>query len=353
MRKQSLTFLAAATVLLSGCAGSDDSENPPGVSWSSATLPAAGNATDALFGPDGSAQLPVWNIGDWWQYDVAYSTGESYTTKIVVYAEDGGNYYITSDSKELLMRSAFTHYPTFGAVKKSTLSHLIHGVEVPFLKFPMQNQTWEAPYRDFTGAFSSELTLLVAGKGQVQGFRTTMTNTADGAIRMINGWSPATKYFTYFIWDFDGAEPTEVEFNLQDWGANFTGSLPVLDITEGAHRTFPATAVAPPNPAAPPPTSSPEARATFTAPADSDLLVGMFAGAGGPGNFEFTLSQPGSSQAPYSYPWRPTAAGSHFEWHHVENAPAGEWTIVGAGSAQGSAFLFLEAYAIKTLTADL
>lgn len=353
MHKHTLTFLAAAVLLLSGCAGTDEPETVP--SGSAATSPStgAGNSTDSLFNPDGSAELPTWQVGDWWEYSVKYDSGESYTAKVVVYSEDGGNYLITSDSKDLLMRSAFDHYPTFGPVKKTNLDHVVHGVDVPFLKFPMRVQTWEQPYRDFTGAFSTQEATLPTGQGPVRGFVTTMTNAADGNTRMVNAWSPITKYFTSFEWDFDGVAPIDVDIKLQKWGTNHTGSLPVLDITEGAHRMFPVTAVAPPNPAAPPPTSSPEARATFTAPAESDLLVGMFAGAGGPGNFEFTLSQPGSPQAPYSYPWRPTAAGSHFEWHHVEKVPAGEWNIVGAGSAQGFAFMFLEAYAIKTLTVDV
>ncbi|HEX9815795.1 MAG TPA: hypothetical protein VGB18_02340 [Candidatus Thermoplasmatota archaeon] len=353
MNTRSPVVLTAIFVLVSGCAGGDGSEDPGAAAPTSSTTTGAGNQTDLLFGPDGSAELPGWQLGDWWDYEVKYNSGESYTTKIVVYSEDGGNYYITSDSTELLMRSAFTHYPTFGPVKKASLEHVIHGVDVPFLKFPMRTQTWEAPYRDFTGAFSTIPSTLPTGQGSVRGFTTTMTDAADGNIRMVNGWSPITKYFTSFEWDFDGVAPIDVEMKLQKWGTNHTGAVPFLEITEGAHRMFPVVAVAPPNPAAPPPTSSPEARATFTAPADADFLVGMFAGAGGPGNFEFTLSQPGSSQAPYSYPWRPTAAETHFEWHHVENVPAGEWNIVGAGSAQGFAFLFLEAYAVKTLTVEL
>lgn len=312
-----------------------------------ATMGTTDAAEPTWFNPDGTVDVPIWHVGDWWHYNVKYSSGETYDAKIVV-SDDTGNYEITSDSRELLLRAAFTHYPTFGKVNQATLNHQIHGIDVPFLKFPMQNQTWEAQYRDFTATFTSTYGTLPTGKGAVPGFTTTMVNAADGNVRLVQGWSPVTKYFTSFNWDFDGVAPNDVEFTLQDWGTGFTGTIPVLEITDGVHRVFPTFALAPPNPASPPPVAAPEARESFTLSEGQILIWGLFAVVGGPADFEIHLVESGSGQQTHYSPWRPTAATSHFEWHEIADAPPGQWDIIGTGTAQNSAFLFLETYGVKT-----
>jgi hypothetical protein len=340
--------MALFVAVLGGCAGPTADESLASSPEASDT-PTESATQESLFAPDGSAALPEWRVGDWWEYNVVYATGETYDSRFVVHASDASNYYLTCDNRDLLLRALFTHYPTFGAVTRSTFNHFIHGVEVPFFKFPMKNQTWQAPFRAFTAEFESHYAMLPTGKGEVPGFLTTMTDTADGNPRFVSGWSPEAKYFTSFIWNFDGVGPTDVTFTLKDWGSAHKGTVPVLEITEGVHRPFPTQAVAPPNPPTPP-TGNPEARATFTSPEGSDIVFGMFASAGGPGNFDFFI---GNADRNAEYPWRPTAAASYFSWDLYASPPAGEWNVVGAGSAQNFAFMFLEAYAIKTDLVDV
>lgn len=329
---------------LAGCAG----DAPPVPSSSAAATDADPGAGGATFDFEAGIPVPLWSVGDWWQYRVEFNSGETYDSKTVVYAEDGSSYYVTSEDRELLLRSGITHYPTFGPVTKSRLNQLIHGVEVGFLRFPMMNASWEAPYRDFTGVYHSGFAQLATAKGPVPGFFTVMHHGGDGLFRMSNGWSPIPKWFTNFTFDFDGIPPLDVTITLQDWGTNYTGTLPVVELVEGVHRPFPTVVVGPPDPASPPnPSQAPAATATFMKrDGGTSMLVSMFAGAGGAGSFEYRLTSAASPATGFEYAWRPTSAGSHFEWHEVTAAPAGEWRVTGGGSAQASAFLFLEAYEV-------
>ncbi|MBI2077017.1 MAG: hypothetical protein HYT80_01415 [Euryarchaeota archaeon] len=350
MRSQWLSVPIIVGVVLSGCADNEPAGGAASARGTDASAPGTSAASIPGFAADGSATAPKWKVGDWWQYQITYSSGEAFDARIVVAGMDGSNYVLTSDSRPLVLRAAFSHYPTFGPVAKSTLNHMIHGVEVPFFKFPMKNQTWTAQYRDFNAAYESSFAMLPTPKGEVPGFLTTMRNAVDQKVRFVHGWSPVTRYFTSFTWDFDGTAPIDVDFKLKDWGSNLTASVPVVEFKEGVHRAFPAFAVPPATPS----TTAPEPRATFTVQAGGTLLVGFFGGAGGQGDFEIDLAQSaGTPPQALTYPWRPSAAGSHFEHHEVATGAAGEWNLVAAGAAQASAFLFVEAYGVTTKTTEL
>jgi hypothetical protein len=145
--------------------------------------------------------------------------------------------------------------------------------------------------------------------------------------------------------------PTDVTFTLKDWGSNYTGSLPVVEFIDGVHRTFPAVAL---GSTTPPPAQAPQSTASMKiGAAGSSLLVGMFATAGGAGDFEAQLQPTSGPGTGFSYSWRPPAAGSHFEWHEYKNPAVGDWNVAGSGSAQASAFLFLEAYEARTTQTTL
>ena len=334
-------------ILLSGCADtggsgpvrdtpvSEQDDEPPVPAW------------------DWDAGIPVprWSVGDWWLYHVEYASGETYDAHVVVHAEDGAHYHVTADDRELLLRSGITHYPTFGAVGKSGMKQSIHGAEVEYLRFPMKNGTWSAPYRDFTGDYSTTYALLEAGDEVVPGFRTTMADAADGSFRFSHGWSPVTRWFTDFTFDFDGVDPPDVVYTLQDWGSDFTGTLPLVELIDRVHRVFPTLAAAPPAgaPAQPPP-----AQETITVEQDgASLLVAMFAGAGGPGKFDFNVGPASAPQEGYAMEWRPTGPGGHFAWREHADVPRGEWGVLGAGAAQGFAFLFGEVYEVRTSETSL
>jgi hypothetical protein len=339
-----MVILVAAT--LAGCI---EDPIPQETSAGLPTVSPPSQGTALGFNPDGTAPVPKWQVGDWWEYEVSYDSGQKYTAKIVVAKEDGANYYITATERELLLRSVIDHYPTFGAVKKSGLQHRIHGDDVPFLRFPMQNQSWEEGYRDFTGQFESTFALLPTPQGTVPGFLTTMTHAGDGLVRFTHGWSPVTKYFTTFSWNFDGTGPPDVQVDLQAWGTNFTGSIPVVELTEGVHRVFQTASVSTTNPGQAPGLPT-DARATFNLPPESTMLIGIFGGAGGPGDMEVHFSNQGNT---IYYPWRPTGPGSFFDWGERTDASPGQWTVAAYGGAQNFAFLFVEAYAVKTTTVEL
>ncbi len=247
-----LSFLLLGPALLAGCTEDKGPSDAAGGSDAAPTAPAGAGADDAPpFDFDAGIPVPVWSIGDWWQYQVDYSSGESYDTKIVVYDEDDSTLFVTAEDRELQLRAGITHYPTLGAVAKTTLNGFIHGTEVSFLRFPMQNGTWEGPYRDFTGSYSTTYALLPTPRGEVPGFITTMNDSADGSFRFRHGWSPVTKWFTDFTFDFDGVDPPDVVFTLQDWGSGYNGTLPVVELVDRIHRVFPALGAAPPDPADP------------------------------------------------------------------------------------------------------
>ena len=336
-------LLVVLVVLLAGCAG-DDSATTSGVT------PTAGDASSSAepaLNFTGGIPAPRWNVGDWWQYQVEFTSGDRFDAKLVVYAKEGGNYLVTSDNRDLVLRATFNHYPNIGPVVASSLNQFIHGVEVSYLKFPMKNGTWQAQYRDAQAQYQAQYAVLDAGAEKVPGFAATLRNQADGRVRMSYGWSPVTKWFTNVTWDFDGNAPVDVTYRLMAWGTNYTGTLPVVQLIEAAHRAFPAYAVPPPTGGTP---ASPQGS---TAPmkvgaAGSAAILGIFAGAGGPGSFEYGLTPQGASGSPEKYEWRPAAAGSYFRWHKTENIAMGDWQVFGSGRAQNSAFLFLEAYEART-----
>jgi hypothetical protein len=327
-------------VLLAGCTTTDADER---------TTPTDGPplGADESRSATGSGALPVWQVGDWWSYQVDYASGESHLAKLIVYDEDSANYYVTADDRALILRAAFTHYPTLGAVAKTDLSQTIHGVKVEALRFPMMNGTWSGAYRDFPATWTTTAATLPTGKGPVEGFITTMRNDDDGLVRITNGWSAATQWYTHFIFDFDGVAPADVTYTLLDWGSDFRGTFPVVEVIDHVHRPFPTLAVAPPDvPQAP---DALDALADFEIQ-DGSILWGFFAAAGGPGLFRIQIGHE-SSGAYHEMEWRPGTAGGTFQWEEIEAPDAGSWGLSATGVAQSSAFLFVEAYEVRTTTA--
>jgi hypothetical protein len=335
-------------LLLAGCSGTDEAA----VDARQGLLPPTTSAPPPGMDFTAGIPVPVWNVGDWWQYTVVYNSGETYDAKIIVYKQEGGKYLITTDNTDLLMRAAFNHYPTISAVTKTSLDQFIHGVQVSHFKFPMKNQSWSAPYRDFEMKYETKFATLDSPMGKVPGFTTTLHHGVDGKLRMAHGWSPLTKWFTDFTWDFDGTGPVDVTARLTSFGSNFTGTVPVVDLVEIVHRPFP-TVFVPPGTTPTTPNPQQSSVAFKVGAAGSTLLVGMFAGAGGQGSFQMEIAQQGGAAAPTRYEWQPTAAGSHFEWHRIPNPAVGDWHLAAEGAAQNSAFLFGEAYEARTTQATL
>jgi hypothetical protein len=339
------TILALACFALAGCTADKPPADADGDVPDSPSGTGAPNET-----PLGASisDPPAWNLGDWWQYRVDYASGESYTAKIIVYAEDGTNYYVTSEDRELVMRSTIQHYPNFGPVEKGTLANWIHGTKVNDFRWPMENGSWTDTYRDSQATWETDRTELPTGNGPVQGFRTAM-RFEDGETRIVQGWSPQTKWYTEYAFDFDGIPPVDVTIRLEDWGSNHTGSFPIVELVEGVHRPFP-TLVLPPDPMNLP---QGESQDTFQVVQDgSSIMWAMFAAAGGNGDFEYGMGHL-ESQASHSFSWRPTGAASYFAWGEIADAATGEWGVTGTGAAEGSAFLFLEAYEVRTRQGSL
>lgn len=348
-----LVAFVLASLVFAGCTGDKPGDNAG----------ASGDPTGALNGvleigegepgiaidPEAGFPAPVWNVGDWWEYDIAYTSGESFTSKVVVAADDGTNYLLTSDNRDLVARASFTHYPTFGPVTKADLKHKIHGADVSFLQFPVKNASYEMPFRQDTFAMTTSLATLETGRGPVEGFATTMRNVADGRIRISHGWSPEAKYFTNLTFDFDGTAPIDVTFTLKDWGSNFTGTLPVLEFTDLVDRIFPVVPLPPVNPENPQPPAPPanEPQDRFTLAEGTTLFVGIFAASGGAASFEVDIGPlSGQAQPGYSFPYRPQAAGAHFEWHDVADISPGDWGILATGAVQFGGFLFVETFQV-------
>jgi hypothetical protein len=335
--------LALVTLALAGCVGNDGKQNDD--------APHDADGTDGddvpAGGPDPRA-LPVWNVGDWWSYNVEFASGESYRARIVVHDEDGGNYLITPDDRELLLRAAFPHHPNFSPVAKADLSQTVHGEKVEHLRFPMANATWTATYRGAPTEYRVAEATLQTGKGSVEGFVTTIRNADDGRLRMSNGWSAEVKWYTNLTWDFDGHGPPEVTYTLNEWGSDAAGTFPVLTVRDLVHRPFPTIGVPTPDPADPPglpPDDLPEATEAVAISEGSSLLWGMFAVAGGNGLFRAQIGHE-SSGAYEVMEWQPSAADEHFAWAMVESPDPGQWGLSAGGAAQEWAFLFVEAFEI-------
>lgn len=342
-----LVLALSVSLLLAGCLsaqGPSQDEDEDQVPSENGIAPDPSLPLDVVPAP------PPWSVGDWWVYEVAYASGETYETRFVVHAEDATSWSVTAEDRELMLRAAFNHHPNFSPVEKGSLAQWIHGQKVEDLRWPMENGTWSGKYREDEATWvTSFVPGLATAKGQVPGFTTEMSYPADGRVRAQHSWSPVTKWFTEYSWDFDGRPPVDVTYRLKDWGADHAGTFPLVEVVDRVHRPFPAFAL----PVGAEAAEQPGHEEPFKIEADgASLLWAVFAAAGGPGTFEYGLDY---AEPPVDglYAWRPTEAGSHFVWGEVPDAPVGDWKAVGVATAQVSASHFFEIYEARTTEGTL
>lgn len=325
-----MTKVAAAMfamlVFAAGC--TDALESSP-----SETLSASpGTATVETEADPGSA--PVWAVGDWWTYSIEYPTAaEADTTTLVVYTEDGGDWYLAADTRKGGLLAEFSHYPTLGAWTKTGLQPTIHDALVPFFKWPLTDgKTWTDPYRGLPASW----TATKAGNG----FELEVV-IEDGQT-VTYGYDRTVGFLTHLEYGFGGTPDTIMK--LVRNGHNYTGPVSVLRFTQHVHDAY--AVVTPPAAAAPsgdvPPTAT-----DFTVGDGQFLLWGFFYG-GAPGAYEFTLNpREGSETEGVEHHKQNTDSVIRFLWGEIAEPRPGPWGMLAAGVSNGPGFVFAEALEVE------
>lgn len=341
--KAPLVAFVLASLAFAGCTatdGEDDATGAPPLDGGLGFLDVLPD--EPILDFEAGVPVPLWTVGDWWQYKVEYlgALPKTYDAKILVYAEDSEAWYLTSDDRELILRAGFNHYPTLGKVKKADLGEFIHAQDVSFFAWPMKNGTRTGAFRDFDAAWSVSFAELDTGKGTAPGFNTVMRRASDDAVILRHGYSPATKWFTNLSFAFRGGDAVDVQITLQDWGSNFTGEVPVVDFVDKIHRPFPvldATA-----PAAP--TAQAHEQVTI---ASERILYGAFWG-GAQGEYQFCLD--GGGQLSACIGGGPSDGAPMFEWYEAPVASGTTISVAGSAATRGPGFLFGELYELHEST---
>ncbi|HEX9816798.1 MAG TPA: hypothetical protein VGB18_07450 [Candidatus Thermoplasmatota archaeon] len=325
---RSAAALVAILVLAAGCAGAPESPPPE--------TPAASTGTSVVETADPGA-APVWALGDWWTYSIEYpNSGDSDTTTVVVYKEDGGNWYLATDTRQGGELAEFSHYPILGPWTKAGVQPTIHSALIPFFKFPLSDgKTWTDPYRGTPASWKA------VKAGNVFELEVVIE---DGQT-VTYGYDRAVGFLTHLEYGFGGTPNTIM--NLLRNGDNYTGSVSVLTFIEHVHGAY---AVVTPPAAAPPSSDVPPTATDFTVGDAQFLLWGFFYG-GAPGAYEFTLNpREGSETEGVEHHQQTTDAASRFLWGEIADPRTGSWGLLAAGVSNGPGFVFAEALEVNEET---
>jgi hypothetical protein len=163
-----------------------------------------------------------------------------------------------------------------------------------------------------------------------------MRRTADDAVILRHGYSPAAQWFTNLSFSFRGVDAVDVRFALQDWGSNFAGDVPVVTFVDKVHRPFPVVDASAPAP--------PTAQGHEQVPITGDrILYGAFWGEI-QGSYSFCVKDGGATYACIANPADDGAPG--FEWYET-TVEGTSLVVTGSAASRGPGFLFGELYELQ------
>lgn len=190
--------IVALTFLLAGCLGGG-----PGPT---------DDARDAVQDPVASVDVPEWDVGMHWTYDMSFGT----TQTIVVTAKDSGAYTTDTDSEDVAFFHAQEEISTIGRIRASDLAGEQDGQKVKFFDFPLEDgKAWQATLDG--NAYDVEAHAQDDGKWH-------MMMRQDGTTRVVYSYDPQVAWFAWIQYnDETGAEAFRMD--LASHGDGYTGDV--------------------------------------------------------------------------------------------------------------------------------
>ena len=184
-----------------------------------ASLSGCTAVTDAISGND-SADVPVWEVGDWWLYTFSTPEYTDDTARLVVasVSEEGGtaNMLAISSLTEARRHAVLNHNPFLGRITHEDLAAFENGVAQPVMEFPLEKgNSW-----GFT-LFSIEWQASVI---DLSGDYVTMSADSDEGGRIDYVFDRSANFFSSFIWK-DSAGKEQMRMMLADNGEGHTGDV--------------------------------------------------------------------------------------------------------------------------------
>tara|TARA_B100000700_G_scaffold4613_1_gene5266 strand:- start:7354 stop:8307 length:954 start_codon:yes stop_codon:yes gene_type:complete len=184
-----------------------------------ASLSGCTAVTDAISGND-SADVPVWEVGDWWLYTFSTPEYTDDTARLVVasVSEESGtaNMLAISSLTEARRHAVLNHNPFLGRITHEDLAAFENGVAQPVMEFPLEkDNSWE-----FT-LFSIEWQASVIDLSS--DYVTIRADSDDGG-RIDYVYDRSAGFFSSFIWK-DSAEIEQMRMMLADNGEGHTGDV--------------------------------------------------------------------------------------------------------------------------------
>lgn len=216
--------VSIALLFFAGCTG--DQPIP-----SSSVVPTTGSTKPSL---DVSAELPTWNLGQSWTYQVEVPGKPTRTFKMIV-AEDRREDRLwvvaTNDREQAVHHAIYSTNPMLGRIGKDTLAPFQSGAPVKMFQFPLTDgKSWQALFFDETMAFDVEYAGDIDASAinsarnlpkRVDGFRITATGPSGAEVRY--DYVEAVEWFTSFeIVDKNGDR--EIKLTLSDFESGYKGS---------------------------------------------------------------------------------------------------------------------------------
>lgn len=215
----------------------------------------------------GDVEEPVWNVGDWWTYEITSATTDVVGNVTVVVAEVRPDGYVLGIPDEAEANAALLfHMPAIGPVGRD-LSWDVHETNFEPAQWPLDDgHSWDTTW------IATDVHLTSRLNGTVWAINNTGFEQ-DASMKYELVYDPGVKWFTSFVrTGLDGVVRQSLQ--LTDSGTGYNGTLRAPQYVEVAFLESRSTGIVSGGlPAAPNPTFSP--------PANTDtLLVACLVGGG-------------------------------------------------------------------------
>lgn len=318
-------------VLLAGCSGSepaDDAVDDAATVDAGALAAGLPSADD----PTHRVEAPVWQVGQWWEWQTDFASGPQDGTFCSIVAQAGAAPVLATEKEEMAKEEAAFGHPLLGALSAG-LGLQGFGGDWSLLQFPLTDgKAWTATLPNIAWDVVPEETVSVpvvaTWDAALPGYR-IMGHLEQGMVLEAT-YLPATGWFGELkLYDVDpGQEELEIGWTAKSAGLDYKGpaftatAAPLIQLQDGNGLTAP--------PPEGQPFVQPQPQGTFTMQSGTTLYGGLFA-ASVFGTRVVTLTDPNGQQRQVVS----TGAGLEEDERSLwidEPGVAGQWTVVTSGA---------------------
>lgn len=212
--------LLAVAVALAGCVGGEvepTGDQLPDRRDGGANPQPSGDANAIARG----FEPPVWQVGDFWTYQMT-GPGVDRTRTDVVVADEGSDWVVRSDDAQVTFFDARDDISTLGPQRKADLAGSQGSDRVEFLDWPLEmDKGWTTTWDDV------ERHIQVVGVADDRSSFELVAHGPDGDVQVEYTYEPAAKWFTRLVFhDVDGET---FELSLTERGTGYDGTYLTVD----------------------------------------------------------------------------------------------------------------------------